>query len=239
MRQNGLIITGQVDGSTGPVVILMSGLDEPHESWRAVAPTIARCARVLRYDRPGTGGSKPVPKAPVLAQRVASELMDILRALTLPPPYVLVAHSIAGLYAQAFAKDYPQETAGMVLVDATSPLEPPGVFISTQPPPEGSTAAMEEAGVSSSILALNTRRDFADIPLIVLAATDHQDTPDRERLWLDLQRRTAMLSPRGKLVIAQGSGHFIQADRPELVIDAVLDLLTMTGASVSGCSTLQ
>jgi len=165
--------------------------------------------------------------------------MDILRALTLPPPYVLVAHSIAGLYAQAFAKDYPQETAGMVLVDATSPLEPPGVFISTQPPPEGSTAAMEEAGVSSSILALNTRRDFADIPLIVLAATDHQDTPDRERLWLDLQRRTAMLSPRGKLVIAQGSGHFIQADRPELVIDAVLDLLTMTGASVSGCSTLQ
>ena len=63
---------------------------------------------------------------------------------------------------------------------------------------------------------------FPPVPLIVLAATDHGVTPEREALWHEVQAQTAALSPRGRLQVVPGSGHFIQNDRPEVVIDAVL-----------------
>ena len=64
---------------------------------------------------------------------------------------------------------------------------------------------------------------FPSVPLIVLAATDHGVTPELEALWQEVQARTAVLSPNGRLVVVEGSGHFIQGDRPQVVIDAVLD----------------
>jgi pimeloyl-ACP methyl ester carboxylesterase len=59
------------------------------------------------------------------------------------------------------------------------------------------------------------------LPLIVLAATDHGVTPEREALWQSVQAQTAALSPKGRLTIVRGSGHCIQTDRPQAVIAAV------------------
>jgi pimeloyl-ACP methyl ester carboxylesterase len=99
------------------------------------------------YDRPGIGRSGPRRGTDaLLASTVADELLACLHAIAAPPPYLLVGHSLGGLYVQAFARQYPRETAAVVLVDSASPLEPPGVFGSTVPPEPGSTAAAEEAG---------------------------------------------------------------------------------------------
>jgi pimeloyl-ACP methyl ester carboxylesterase len=69
------------------------------------------------YDRGGTGYSDPLP-LPRTAAAVATELHELLRAQNLVGPYVLVAHSLGGAYAQRFAQLYPQEVAGLVWVDA-------------------------------------------------------------------------------------------------------------------------
>ncbi|MGH7987229.1 MAG: alpha/beta fold hydrolase [Candidatus Binataceae bacterium] len=219
----------------GPVVVFESGMGETQGSWRTVATALACCLTVVTYDRPGIGGS-PVnsPIKPVLAAKVADDLLLQLRAHHLSPPFILVGHSIGGLYVQAFARNHPSAVAGLVLVDASSPLEPPGVFVSTVAPKPGTVEAAEEAGVAPSTAALLAGPALPPVPLVVIAATNHGDTLKRESMWQDVQRRTAALSPKGKLIIVN-SGHFVQTQRPATVIDAVLTVAAESGTNVAAC----
>lgn len=219
----------------GPVAVFESGSGEALGSWAAVVHKLTACLTTVTYDRPGVGASQPRtnPAAPVLAAQVAGDLLAALRARGLPGPYILVGHSIGGLYVQAFARDHPAAVAGVVLVDASSPLEPPGTFVSTKPPKPGSIEAAEDAGVGPSVAALQ-RRPFPPVPLVVIAATDHADTPAREKLWREVQARTARLSPKGRLVVVH-SGHFVQLDRPDVVAAAVLAVAAKAGADVAAC----
>ena len=90
--------------------------------------------------------------------------------------------------------------------------------------------------MAPSIATMMSGPPFPPVPLIVLAATDHEDTPEREALWRDVQARTAALSPRGRLVVAEGSGHLVQQDKPAAVIQAVLQAAAMAGFDTSDCS---
>jgi pimeloyl-ACP methyl ester carboxylesterase len=221
----------------GPVVVLESGLGQERKNWDRVARALTPCLTVVTYDRPGIGESPPLqdPEAPVLASTVAADLLARLRARGLPEPYILVGHSLGGLYVQAFARNHPSAVAGLVLVDASSPLEPPGVFVSTTPPKPGSVEAAEEFGVGPSVAALLSGPPLPALPLVVMSVTDHGDTPEREAEWRDVQQRTAALSPKGRLAVVDG-GHFLQADRPEAVVAAILSVAAETGADVSACT---
>ncbi|HEX2285628.1 MAG TPA: alpha/beta fold hydrolase [Mycobacterium sp.] len=225
----------QISGH-GPVVVLESGLGAPQSNWSSVVPPLARCLTVVTYDRRGIGESPPRsdPFAPVLAEDVANDLSDALRAYGLRGPYLLVGHSIGGLYVQAFARAHPERVSGMVLVDASSPLEPPGVFVSSAASPRGSIEAAEEAGVAASVARLMSGPPLPPMPLVVLAAANHGDAAEREELWRDVQRRTAALSPNGRFELVE-SRHFIQIDRPEVVVAAVLDVASRGGVNTSDC----
>ena len=217
-------------GCAGPVIVFESGLGNDMRGWEAVARPLAAFAQVVLYDRPGIGRSGPRRGTEVLlASTVADELLACLHALDLPPPYVLVGHSLGGFYMQAFARKYPQQTAAVVLIDSASPLEPPGVFGSTVPPEPGSIVAAEEAGFAPSAAAMLAGPPFPPVPLIVLVATEHGVPPEREALWQEVQAQTAALSPKGRLEIVQGAGHFIQNDRPQVVIEAVLEAMREAG----------
>jgi pimeloyl-ACP methyl ester carboxylesterase len=233
----GAEIAVQLLGSSGPVVVFESGMAEDMRNWGDVAHPLAACARVVLYDRLGVGRSSPRSDTNVvLASAVAKRLADLLAGLRISTPYILVGHSLGGLYVQSFARKYPQHIAGVVLVDAASPLEPPGVFVPTVPPPPGTTAAAEEGGVAPSVNAILAGPPFPPLPLTVLVATNHGDTPEREALWRDVQARTAALSPKGRLEIVDGSGHFIQKDRPQAVIAAVQQVMRAAGNDVSRCN---
>src|SRR5262249_4913310 len=97
----------------GPVVVFESGLGKGRDDWREVAKGLAPCLTVVLYDRPGIGSSPAPPNlaVPVLAAAVADDLLARLGDRGLPGPYLLVGHSLGGLYVQAFAHNHPGAVA--------------------------------------------------------------------------------------------------------------------------------
>jgi pimeloyl-ACP methyl ester carboxylesterase len=112
----------QESGAGGPVVVLEAGIAASSLSWSLVQPEVARFTRVLSYDRAGLGWSYPSSAPRTCAQSV-EELRALLQAAHLPPPYVLVGHSFGGCVVRLYASRYPDEVAGLILVDALHPDE--------------------------------------------------------------------------------------------------------------------
>jgi pimeloyl-ACP methyl ester carboxylesterase len=105
-------------GQESPTVVLEAGLADSLDSWRLVQPEIARFARVCSYDRAGYGYSDAGPM-PRTSDRIASELHAALESASEKAPYLLVGHSFGGFNVRVFNGKYPDQTAGLVLVDST------------------------------------------------------------------------------------------------------------------------
>lgn len=103
----------------GPVTVVMdAGLMNTHLTWVTVEERIAKFAQVVTYDRAGYGWSESGPK-PRSSEQIAKELHKLLSAAQVKPPYVLVGHSMGGINVRTFARKYPNEVAGMVLLDSS------------------------------------------------------------------------------------------------------------------------
>lgn len=109
-------------GQQGPAVILDAGIAASSLSWRLVDERIGDFARVYSYDRPGYGWSEPRPGAKV-ARGLVEEMREVMAAAGAPLPRIAVGHSFGGLLMRLYAAMYPQEVAGLVLVDALTPEE--------------------------------------------------------------------------------------------------------------------
>lgn len=104
-------------GSGGPAVVFLPGAGAVGLDYFGVQESVAQFTTAVTYDRGGTGYSDPVP-LPRSAAAVATELRELLRAQHIAAPYILVPHSLGGLYAHRFAQLYPQDVAGLVSLDA-------------------------------------------------------------------------------------------------------------------------
>jgi pimeloyl-ACP methyl ester carboxylesterase len=108
-------------GSGGPTVVLepgAGGMSSVMQGW--IAPAVARETRVCVYDRAGRGWSDDAA-SPQDGAQIATDLHTLLHRAHVPGPYVLAGHSFGGLYMMSFAAQYPEDVAGMVLVDSTAP----------------------------------------------------------------------------------------------------------------------
>jgi pimeloyl-ACP methyl ester carboxylesterase len=105
-------------GSGSPTVVLVSGLAESSVYWGGwIAPAVAQNTTVCAYDRAGQGWSDP-PPSPQDGVAVATDLHNLLANAQIPGPYVVVGHSTGGVYTRIFAARYPDQVAGMVLLDS-------------------------------------------------------------------------------------------------------------------------
>ena len=107
-------------GSGSPTVVLEPGAGVMSSDLGWITPAVARDTRVCVYDRAGRGWSEPAD-TPQDATQIATDLHTLLHRGQVPGPYVLAGHSFGGLYTLTFAARYPDEVAGMVLVDSTAP----------------------------------------------------------------------------------------------------------------------
>jgi pimeloyl-ACP methyl ester carboxylesterase len=234
-------------GHRNPTVVFEGGLTS---DWYDLQNQLSGFTRVCSYDRPGGPQSRSDPApTPRTARDFVADLHAVLRAARVPGPYVVVGHSNSGLFTQLYASTYPRQVAGLVLIDAVHPAYHKRQLALLKPllPPEVWEALRQEAmtplhrlrdpeGVDiwtserQTRLALR-RSPLRPMPLVVLTHGRLDPGPpgwpgqEIERLWQQLQRELAQLVPGGRLVIAAESGHDIQQDQPELVLDAIRDVV--------------
>jgi pimeloyl-ACP methyl ester carboxylesterase len=105
-------------GSGSPTVVLEPGAGLMSSVLGWITPAVAPETRVCVYDRAGHGWSE-LADTPQDGAQIATDLHTLLERGNVPGPYVLAGHSFGGLYVQSFAAQYPDDVAGLVLVDAT------------------------------------------------------------------------------------------------------------------------
>jgi pimeloyl-ACP methyl ester carboxylesterase len=235
-------------GSGAPTAVLDAGLGNPSSVWLEVQRQASAGGRVCRWDRPGLGRSPRAP-APRDSRVIATELRDLLRAARIPGPYVLVGASFGGLNAQYFARTWPGEVAGVVLVDAVHPdLDRRIVEIGAEDRAERADAlSRNEEGIRYDDLLRSDEQvraapRFPAVPLYVLRHGVDWDTdpdfrkPGAEGLWQELQRDLAAQSPCSRLLGVPDTSHRIHDKRPDVVARAVVAVRAAARGS-AGCAT--
>ncbi len=155
-------------GSRGPTVILEPGGGGSAASVGLIAPAVARDSRVCVYDRAGRGWSDPAASPPDGAQ-IATDLHRLLDRAHVAGPYVLVGHSFGGLYVRTYAAKFPDQVAGLVLVDSTEARSAP-----VPPPRAGSYSILKHV---SSLAATTSRLGIGRL----VADTSFSELPPRYR----------------------------------------------------------
>jgi hypothetical protein len=227
----GYSLAYQCEGSGSPTVILeagytASGIDT---FGQLIQPEVAKTTRVCTYDRAGDGTSdaRPASVTPLTTATQARELHALLDVIAETGPYVYVGHSYGGLVARAFAATYPDETVGMVLLDASSEPEIPvydrldaGAWNDGTVRP----APNQRIDIHASVGELEHAPSLSAMPLIVVTAgiLEDQWLATAPHLEAAAQTRLASLSTDSIHVLDRGKGHFLPANDPSLVVDAAL-----------------
>lgn len=107
-------------GKGDPTVVMEAGMSGWSTDWSLIQSEIAKVTRVYTYDRAGYGWSDPGPQ-PRDSQQAATELHTLLAKSGIDRNLLLVGHSLGGLFVQYYAKTYPQQVAGIILVDSVHP----------------------------------------------------------------------------------------------------------------------
>ena len=226
-------------GDGSPTIVMESGLGGDHRTWERVAPELAAAARVCVYDRAGIAESDPAP-----GTRTAADAVDDVRALLdaagIEPPYVLVGFSYGGIVTQLHASMYPEDVAGMVLVESNHPLEaaqfaehltPEQVELDREMAmgnPEGIDvfAGMDEAAAAGPL---------PDVPLVVVTAGVSEGWPPEwdaealDALRAAQQADLATFTSQGSQLIAESSTHHVPSLQPAIIVQAVEQVLGSIG----------
>jgi pimeloyl-ACP methyl ester carboxylesterase len=281
-------------GNGSPTVIFDSGLGDGTRVWGLIQPRIAEHTRTCSYDRAGLGFSDP-PGRPSTAANAVEDLHKLLRAARVVPPFVLVGHSLGGMYVKLYAEKFPREVAGLVFVDPSHEdlgkgawaIDPesrktydpyigelhkclsatPDEFVAGSelsrncgpfPDPHYSAAInavemqlgrrpgriqarvseQENVWFASADQVRSAYRQLGTIPIIVLThaasprgPTETQAQRDaKNRLWIDLHNQIAGMSTHGRRITVDDAGHYIQLDKPQVVVDSIVDVVQATRA---------
>ena len=224
----------RISGHGPRTVVLAPGLGDTLDVWNTVQPLITdHCTRTIAYSRAGYPGSDSAAGARDAATIVA-ELRAELKRRGIRPPYVLVGHSLGGLYMQYFARQFPQEVAGLVLVDSTHwnqqlQLGLQGAGSNGRQLTVLSMPWIVHRELNDSALAGEQVHDSppaGSVPTIVLSRTRplHGETPQSRVEAAHLQDDIAASFPAARHLNVDASGHYIQRDRPEVVVAAAREL---------------
>jgi pimeloyl-ACP methyl ester carboxylesterase len=184
------------------------------------------------YNRPSYGKSD-ASVSERDGKHIVNELRELLKAQGLKPPYILVGHSLGGLYMQYFARRYPDEVRALILVDSTHPKQ----FVGDGSPQNWS--AVLRAGFK---MTLNDTQEMEfelinqtgeqvlalpppQVPVTVLSASEPVDKSSKYGLYVyKLRQEMPSLYPNSKQIWVD-SGHNIPAQKLDVVIEAILDAI--------------
>ena len=242
-----------VAGKSDITVVLDADIKDFSKSWSTIFPKIARYSRVFKYDRPGLGKSDSPGSTPLTSRQAARDLYQLLQEARVPGPYLLVGHGLGGWNMRMFARLYPGDTAGLLLIDSPhenfdderdqllqssqkSTIKRIPDSFSYQPYQSGKVLDLppkiknEYRNADQTRKSLRVQNILGNKPLIILSAEKHRFTPKKhahklEKVWKQQQRYLTNLSTDSRIIIARKSGHYIQFDQPDLVVKSIKALL--------------
>jgi pimeloyl-ACP methyl ester carboxylesterase len=265
-------------GKGSPTVIFESGLDPGgHLPWFKVQKEISRYTTTISYDRAGVLWSDR-GNGPKTGKAIAKELFDLLEKTNCPKPYIVVGHSLAGLFLRNFIAENKTDISGVIFVDVSHPeqnirrpksLESLSKFPSTNlikfanaigllrlfysntyPNTskndsinlivrtlfnKGISTYIEEQNAIGHLLEESKKIDsFDSIPLKVITGISQDkylDIKDQKlrneflEFKISLQKDLLNLSKNSELIIAPKSGHYVQLEQPDIVINTIKKML--------------
>lgn len=224
-------------GEGNPTVILENGFRASWQYWEEVISQIKPHTRVCAYNRS--------PKAEWNPDTLAVEDLHTMLADTpIEPPVILVGHSLGGIFVMLYTALYPEQVAGIVLLDSAHPDQDSRLLAALPPESPDDSDVMKETRASEQgwiswfkdISDIFTNiKSLGDVPLVVVTATgsiekcggsgDPVVDEIWQRLWLDLQSELANLSTNSVQILDENTCHMIPWDDPELVAQEVLKLV--------------
>jgi pimeloyl-ACP methyl ester carboxylesterase len=274
-------------GTGSPTVIIEAGQGGMGIQYANIQDEMSKFTQVCTYDRAGLGWSD-LGVQPRSAAVIVDELHTLLSRSGIEGPYILTGHSLGGLYTLLYARTYPEDVAGMVLLDSVHmdrfvrapqreidslrsiakvmpvfyglqtaialtgipALLPSGAGNTTGDSPDADQmfAAVAKsslrygAGVYQEMKVLEALYEevraaritsLNDIPVITISHSIPEGymgfTPEEidasEENWRAFQNELAGLSTQGRYILADGSGHNIHLDRPEIVLESIQSVL--------------
>jgi pimeloyl-ACP methyl ester carboxylesterase len=239
-------------GEGSPTVVFDAGWGVDWSTWSHVMLELKPHTHVCAYDRASMGQSDSQTGLRTSGQ-IAEQLHTLLASAGVDGPYLVVGHSIGGMNMLVFADRYRGEVAGVVLVDSAHPDQADRwlALLPTPAPDEPTGLAELRTGIpwsnpedpsfpepmdwEKTLAQVRAVKSLSSTPLAVLVAVDPQrnswgDIPPElaaslDKVWLDLHKQYLNLSTDSSLILAKKSGHYIQDDEPQVVIDAILKLV--------------
>jgi pimeloyl-ACP methyl ester carboxylesterase len=228
-------------GSGSPTVVFEAGAGGSLDEWMRIQTEVGKFATALAYDRAGNGLS---PKGPIPrdGKRIAEELHTALRRAHAVPPFILVGHSLGGPYIRIFAGMYPDEVAGLVLVDPSQEGLAAWAKARDPKPEDHKLRREDEVDCAPVTFAQASKsRMPTNIPIILITGMGPRDIPDflpealktevrkdREVFYpakLKFHKEWVEQFPRGRQIVTENSGHGIPLEEPQLIIDTVRDVV--------------
>ena len=252
VRINGRQLAFHRVGSRSPTVILETGLGAESSEWSSIQQRIGSSTLTVRYDRVGRGDSDPA-EVPRTAGDMVDDLHSLLSVAGIPAPYILVGHSFGGLLMRLFAHRYLAEVCSLVLVDAMNENQFDVIGAALPPPTPDDPPALrgfrefwsggwrkpastpERIDFAASFRQVREVRSLGELPVRIISAgtvinsafMPENARPALQSSWDQLQSHFLRLSPHARQSFAMQSGHFVQRDAPEVLIEAITDLIVI------------
>ncbi len=214
-------------------IVFENGLTSKLTTWQGVLPLLPDDVNYLVYNRADYGRSEPSDQ-PRTGKFIVAELRELLAQQQIEPPYLLVGHSLGGLYAQYFARSYADELAGLLLVDSVHPtqMENRGAYENWS---FGSrlgfnlfTSKTEKAelfGLTTTGQDVLAKPNPKQLPIIILVAGQDYSRDQAARNHVTAKRKDlAKIYPQADWHQVD-SGHTMQRQRPDIVADAIIELI--------------
>lgn len=258
----------ECQGSGSHNVILQSGYGNAADIWTlaethppAVIEGVRAFTRVCAYDRPGslrlpadhrnpTALPLPSRSEPVAMPRSAADVVEEMHTLLIkagePGPYVIVGHSLGGAFSLLYARSYPDQIKGLVLVDPAQPfirkLFPPEIWkidqeIGLHPESPIPGYQQEAYDQDSNYDQIEAAPPLRSMPVIILVRSKPNPVPDGlsapakevvtalNRVWPQAQAEFAASIPGARLISVPDTTHYIHTQRPDTVIDAIRQVI--------------
>jgi len=231
------------DGQGSLPVVFEAGLGNPLDTWEHVWPSVAAFAPVVVYSRSGLGRSESGPGSHT-AREAVKDLRALLLALDVKPPYVLVGASYGGMLARLYTSLYAADVAGLVIVEGVHEQQVQRYGALDGSYPAAFRASFDEqlrklpAGAEADEIretmrvqaagAVDGMKPLPDIPIAVLtsmksdpSASFVNGTPRGHDAWRAMHDEWVQRSTNGLHIQTARSGHHLQNDEPQLVVDAI------------------